>query len=133
MKENMEPIASRLRKAISLSGMKQQELVEKTGIPKSSISQYLSGYAEPKTDRVALLAKALNVSPVWLMGFPVDINAEPVSYTEEQASLWVKIRHNVFTLDLVKYYEQLSYEQQKTIRNRRGGLRRNRIVPIDRG
>lgn len=112
-----DTIANRLREAMSLRNMKQVDLVEKTKIPKSSINQYLSGYAEPKSDRVALLAEALDVSPVWLMGFPVDIDAKPVPYTEEQARIWVKIRHDFRTLELVKCYEQLTAEQQDSILN----------------
>lgn len=35
--------ATRLRIALGRAGIKQVELSEKTGIPKSAISQYLSG------------------------------------------------------------------------------------------
>ena len=53
------------------------ELCEKTGIPKSAMSQYRSGSFKPKADRIYLLSKALNVSEAWLMGY--DVPMEKVS------------------------------------------------------
>lgn len=69
----IEKCAIRIRKALSARGMRQHELCEKTGIPKSAISQYVSGAFEPKQDRVFLIAKALDVDPVWLMGYDVPM------------------------------------------------------------
>lgn len=68
-----EPCSVRIQKALSLRNMKQSELCEKTKIPKSAISHYISGSFEPKQDRLFIIAKALNVDPVWLMGFDVPI------------------------------------------------------------
>lgn len=59
----------RLRMAMRNSRLTQQELAERTGISKSSLSQYLSGYAKPMQDRIYSLAEALNVSEAWLIGF----------------------------------------------------------------
>lgn len=77
--QSLEPVAKiseRLRYAMDLRGLRQVDLVERTKIPKSSIHQYLIDYAEPKTDRIYLLAKALRVNPVWLMGLdaPMEVN-----------------------------------------------------------
>ena len=76
----VEKCASRIRKALSIRGMRQHELCEKTKIPKSAISQYISGAFEPKQDRVFLIAQALNVDPVWLMGYdvPMETKVEPL-------------------------------------------------------
>ena len=71
--EPKEKCSSRLAKALAIRGMKQYELCEKTKIPKSAISQYLSGVFEPKQDRLYLIAQALEVDPVWLMGFDVPM------------------------------------------------------------
>lgn len=80
MEDIQNTIAYRLKKAMSLRNVKQVELVERTKIPKSSINQYLSGYAEPKTDRVYLIAKALDVDPVWLMGFNVPMEGASMDW-----------------------------------------------------
>lgn len=68
-----DELKNRLRSALNLRNMKAIELSEKTGIPKSAISQYMSGYAKPKQDRIYLLAHALNVSEAWLMGYDVPM------------------------------------------------------------
>lgn len=69
----------RLREAMTTKGVKAVELSEKTGIPKSSISYYLSGTNVPKQDRIFLLAKALEVSEAWLLGYDV-----PAARTDKQ-------------------------------------------------
>jgi transcriptional regulator with XRE-family HTH domain len=71
-----EPCSIRIKKALSIRGMKQSELCEKTKIPKSALSEYISGAYEPKQDRVFLIAQALDVDPVWLMGFDVPMEKE---------------------------------------------------------
>lgn len=78
-----EKCSVRLARALAIRGMKQYELCEKTKIPKSAISQYLSGLFEPKQDRLHIIAQALDVDPVWLMGFDVPMEkGKEVSPTE---------------------------------------------------
>ncbi len=81
--EPKEKCSVRLAKALTIRGMKQSELCEKTKIPKSAISQYLSGLFEPKQDRLHIIAQALNVDPVWLMGFDVPMEKENKSSPRE--------------------------------------------------
>lgn len=92
--EISEKCSVRISKALSIRGMKQSELCEKTKIPKSAISQYISGTFEPKQDRLFLIAQALDVDPVWLMGFDVPMEkqkenspSEPKLTEGEQAML----------------------------------------------
>ena len=75
----IEKCSVRIAKALSIRGMRQYELCQKTGIPKSAISQYISGAFEPKQDRIYLISQALNVDPVWLMGYdvPMEKKAQP--------------------------------------------------------
>ena len=47
----------------------QRELGVKLG--KSALSQYVSGKSVPDQDKLVLLAKTLNVSASWLMGYDV--------------------------------------------------------------
>lgn len=77
--------ASRLKKALSLRGMKQIELSEKTGIGKSAISQYLSGKIVPKQDKIYLMAHALDINEGWLMGYDVSMNR--YSHEDNNSSL----------------------------------------------
>ena len=81
--EVIEKCSVRLAKALSLRNMKQSELCQITKIPKSAISQYLSGVFEPRQDRLHIIAKALDVSPAWLMGFDVSMSTEKELPSEE--------------------------------------------------
>lgn len=73
----MERTASfkdRLNEAMFIRDIKPVELHRRTGISESTISQYRSGYAEPKSKRLDAIASALNVSPAWLMGLDVEMD-----------------------------------------------------------
>jgi transcriptional regulator with XRE-family HTH domain len=83
-KEAIARCSERIAKALSIRNMKQSELCERTKIPKSAISQYLSGAFEPKQDRLHLIANALDVSPVWLMGYDVPMEREQKNPPNEQ-------------------------------------------------
>lgn len=73
MNKPTESLKNRLKKALSEREMTQQDLADKTGISKSSISQYLSGYAKPKDDRVYAISLALNINEAWLLGYDVPM------------------------------------------------------------
>lgn len=68
----MDTIADRIKQALVLRNMKQADLVKATGIGKSSISTYLTGAYEPKQKNIYKIARALNVSEAWLMGYETD-------------------------------------------------------------
>ena len=69
----MATISERLKEAMLLRNVKQIDLVNATGIGKSSISTYISGSYEPKQRNIYKLAKALNVNEAWLMGYDVPM------------------------------------------------------------
>ena len=79
----VEPCNKRLSQALSIRGMKQAELCNRTKIPKSSLSLYLSGSYEPKQDRLYEIAKVLEVDPVWLMGYDVPMEKETLPTVDE--------------------------------------------------
>ena len=56
----------------------QTELSKRTGITQSSISDWLRGKYLPKQDKIDLLAKALDVTPAYLMGWEEDTNIEQI-------------------------------------------------------
>lgn len=75
MNQSIEPFKVRLKKAMDLQTLKPVELAEKCGISKSTVSHYMSGYTEPKSKRLYIMAKVLNVNEAWLMGFDVPPEA----------------------------------------------------------
>ena len=72
--------ADRLRLALSMKNMSQQDLVNKTKIGKSTISQYLSGKA--KQDNISKIADALDVSETWLMGISDEMTRNKLMSTK---------------------------------------------------
>ena len=58
-------------------GLSDTELAEKIGVPKSSMSMYLSGKRKMRQDRIAIVARVFNVSEAWLMGYDVSMVPEP--------------------------------------------------------
>ena len=63
----------RIKKAMNLRGLTQSDIVEKTNIKKSALSQYISGRISPRQNAIDELSKVLNVSEPWLMGYDVPM------------------------------------------------------------
>ena len=74
--EPIESCAKRIRKALSIRNMTQSELCRRTKIATSAMSEYLRGLYDPKQDKIYLMSEALNVDPVWLMGFDIPMEKE---------------------------------------------------------
>lgn len=73
----IETFQNRLATALRIRNMKPVELHEKTNISESLISKYLSGNAVARQRKLSILSEALNINPVWLMGYdaPMENNA----------------------------------------------------------
>ncbi len=79
-----EKFSTRLNRVLTLKNMKPVELSEKTGIPKSGISQYLSDRCVPKDKNITKIAEVLNISTDYLLG---RTNLEnPKEYLEDRLS-----------------------------------------------
>ena len=99
MNEKVE-LKDRLKEALDLREKKAIDLAKDLEIPKSAISQYLSGYRTIKdSKRLYIIAKYLDVSEAWLMGFDVpmerkwekDIEEKPVETANKLADLFLGI------------------------------------------
>lgn len=69
-------------------GLSDTEFAEKIGVPKSSMSMYLSGKRKMRQDRIAIVAKIFNVSEAWLMGY--DASMVPESEEEPFSAQFVE-------------------------------------------
>ncbi len=98
----MVPLKNRLREAMQDKNMKAVELMEKTGVPKSAISFYLSGKSKPKADRLYIIAQALDVCEAWLLGYDVPkFRTDEQKKNDQLAELIVKMRSNNTYFNLV--------------------------------
>lgn len=78
MNKPVDEFKNRFNYIITLRNIKPIELSEMTGISKSTISHYMSGYTKPKSGKLFLLAKALNVNEAWLMGYDIPMERNTV-------------------------------------------------------
>lgn len=88
--------AERMKIALKQSNMKQVELSRLTGIDKGSISNYLYGKYEPKSDAINKMAIALNVSEMWLWGYDVPMDRENTSPEEPKLTEGEKLVLELF-------------------------------------
>lgn len=80
----MESTGKRIEEALNARGMKQIDLARETDMGRGAISQYVSGKVTPKQDKIYLMAKALLVSPTWLMGYDVPMDWTPSTASEKR-------------------------------------------------
>lgn len=98
----------RIKEAMELRNLNQSDIVERTNIKKSALSQYISGKITPRQNAIDELSKVLNVSEPWLMGYDVPMKRtvlkketqksktdEIVLTPEQEAELQYIIEHNM--------------------------------------
>lgn len=117
-----EELKVRLKKAMQSRNITQAELARRTGLSRSAINQYLSGYTMPKSDRIYLLAKALDVSEAWLMGFDVPINMKKIMDVnvidgDYQISISSYSEEDLKKEKLLRLFNLLNSTQKETIIN----------------
>ena len=97
----MEKIKDRIAEALRVKQMKPVDLARKSGINKGTISKYLKGDYLPKQNNIGAIAKALDVSPAWLMGYDLTMDGKEIPTIEiERLSPENKAR-------LLAYYQAL--------------------------
>jgi len=79
----MEAFKDRLATALKEKDISAAELSRRTKISKGSISNYLSGRYKAAQSNTYLIAKALDVSEAWLMGYDVPKQSFDILYRED--------------------------------------------------
>lgn len=105
--------AERLKEILRIKGWKQVDIVnaaqpfcERYGIKlgRNDVSQYVSGKVEPNQHKLTIMALALNVSEVWLMGYD-----QPMERSSELGAIQARLEEYAYL------YSQLSEEEQKAV------------------
>ena len=109
---------NRIAEALSIKGWKQVDLVERTGIAKSSINAWVKQNWQPKQKSLMKMAKVLEVSEMWLAGYDVPME-RPVAQvkSDELIQLITEIRKDNDLQHLFSSICKLSADQRKTIEN----------------
>lgn len=94
MEEEMKyPVtAARLKEAMEMNGIIAQDLADKTGIHKSSISQYINGSHTPSIKSAAKMAAVLNVGAAWLKGYDVPMAPPAAKGQTSYADIIAKLK-----------------------------------------
>lgn len=109
-------VADRLRDAMDIRRKKQVDLERETGINRSAISRYLSGEYEPKNKPIYELAKALDVSEQWLMGYNVPMERPKAQKNNDAISdIVVKLRSDEEFLSIVLKISMMDSEKRKSL------------------
>lgn len=118
----MSQFHEQLQKIMKEKGITQSELCKRTGIPKSAMSQYISGAFKPKQKRTYLIAKALNVSEAWLIGMenaeqerrePQQINQD-IRLTDHEKEVIIAYRQHPEMQNAVDTLLQVPTTQEST-------------------
>ena len=107
---------NRIREALQIRNMKQVDLCEKTGIKKSSLNSWITQRWQPKQDAIMKMARALDVSEMWLAGYDVSMD-RPVEQkkSDELVKLIHSIRLDEDLKNLLLSICSLNSEQRKII------------------
>lgn len=114
----MDIMKNRIEEALNKRGMKAVDLVEKSGVKKSSLSSYISQRWQPKQKALVAMARALDVSELWLAGYDVPME-RPVEQikTEELAVFIHQLRKNEELKKLCLSISSLNENQFLIIKN----------------
>jgi len=69
--------ALRFKYALDKKGFSQKEFSEMAELSASIVSCYINSKVMPDSGSIYVIAKMLDVSPVWLMGMEVNIDGSP--------------------------------------------------------
>lgn len=117
--------SERLKQLMEERGLKQIDIVKlaqpwckefNVKMNRSDISQYVTGKVVPQSDKIYLLAKALNVNEAWLMGsnVPMERNLNSKRLKQNEPS---EIEYNVteFEYGLIQKFRMLDARGKKTV------------------
>lgn len=99
-------LKDRLYEAMALRGKKAVDLTRDLHIPKSAVSQYLSGKSQKMdSERLYLIAKYLDVAEPWLLGY--DVPMEMNKKNDTLSDIVVRLRTDKAFFDAVSALYEL--------------------------
>lgn len=93
--------SKKIKQLRSDNGLTLEQVAKIVGVGKSTVRKWETGMiANMKRDKISLLAKALNVSPAYLMGWDEKAEEKPLSEGEKR---------------LLELFRQIPEEKQKLV------------------
>ena len=118
MKAPVADLKTRLQTAMDMNNKKSVDLVNDLGIPKSAMSQYLSGKSKDMDSRrLYKICSYLNVSEAWMMGFDVPMERTEVQKNNDiMADIIVRMRTDADFLSVVELLNNLDSDQLASVK-----------------
>ena len=109
---------NRIAEALEIRGWKQVDLVERTGIAKSSINAWVKQNWQPRQAALMKMAKVLDVSEMWLAGYDIPMERAPEQkQADALIELFKQLRSDAEFKELVFKIRKLSPENYQTIKH----------------
>lgn len=110
-------LKDRLKEALEIREKKAVDLVRDLKIPKSAVSQYLSGKSQNMdSERLYLICRYLNVSEPWMMGYDIPMERNTEKKNNAIADIVVRLRTDVEFFSLVESLNGLDVEKINAIK-----------------
>ena len=96
--------------------IKQIDIAQKTGIPKSAISMYTNGQRTPRQNRLTIIADTYGLNEAWLMGYDV-----PMFKDENEEKNIGEMLGELFQTDsmgltqLIQIFRKMTFEQRNRL------------------
>lgn len=117
MNEKKAELKDRLQEALRIREKKAVDLVRDLDIPKSAISQYLSGKSQNMdSKRMYAICKYLDVSEPWLMGYDVPMERRMEKINDTITDIVVRMRTDSEFLSVVESLNGLDAEQLRSVK-----------------
>ena len=95
MENSKSSLKNRLYEAMTIRGKKAVDLTRDLDIPKSAVSQYLSGKSQKMdSERLYAIARYLDVDEPWLLGYDVPME-RPTETKKEQPTEYDGLSNNL--------------------------------------
>lgn len=115
--EKVATASARIKEAMADADKKAADIVEATGIPKSTMSRYISGAYEPKSEAAYKIAQYLGVAEMWLLGYDVPRERTDVQKKNDAiVDVVTKLRSDPDFFEVVTALAELSPTEYASIK-----------------
>lgn len=115
---NSKEIGKRIKNAREKADMSLNDVALKLGVNKSTILRYENGeISKVKAPIIDGLAKALHVSPHYLMGWEEDAREKEQQKNDAQTDIVVRMRTDSLFMSVVESLYKLDKEKLESINN----------------
>lgn len=108
---------NRLQELLELLNISAAEMSRSTGIPKSSISMWLSGERTMRQDKIGIISNHYHIDPSWLMGYDVPIHRDYEQSIEDFRKIASEQKEMLsqFEYDIIRKFRSESKDMQDAI------------------